>query len=318
MGGDPEVVGRVIEVGGQSLEVIGIAPKGFQGLNQSIGRPDSDLWVPMSLVHEISGRDPFANQYCPGARFVDDVGRMRAGDDIGRVLAELEVLAPQVAGSVGGDREDLYRAEVRRVAMVDPSDAGPMIALVFPIPILVLVVGCLNAANLFLVRASGRGHEIAVRTAIGASRWRIVRQLLFESLVLASASAAVALPLAWAGLSVSHRFLLIPMPIDMLVLSLSVITAWGVALGFGLWPAIRVTGRRPARMLGLPHASPSGVQGRLRGRRALVVVQVAVSLSLLASGTQLISTLESLGGTAGTAPDQLLMGSFDLAQLGLC
>ena len=206
------------------------------------------------------------------------------------------------------------RVEVSGLSRLDEADAVEIAAIILSVPFLVLVIGCVNAANLLLVRASRRSREVALRLALGASRPRLVRQLVIESLVLAIGAALLALPLAWSGLQLLAAFM-IPMPLDGTVVAGALVTAFLTALGFGLVPAFQATGQHPSAALGTSPAGSGGTRSESRGRRVLVAGQVALSLGLLATGFQLTSALESLAEPPGTDPDRLLLASFDLAQL---
>ncbi len=313
-GGDPGAIGRLIQVADQNVEIVGVAPEGFAGVGSGIGRRGAEIWLPIPLTelvlkdvpNEVRGQQP-------GGRYIQYLGRMKDGVDVPLVQAELDVLAPQTATI--RFRQGPVMGEASVLSMVDPSQAAIMTSVILPVPILVLIIGCINAANLLLARASRRNREMAIRLAVGASRWRLIRQLIVESLVLALGAAAVALPLAWWGLQFATPFLLVPMPLDASVLAAALGTAVVTAIVFGLIPALRATTHRPAAQLGASHAGIGPAPGQSRGSQTLVAVQVALSLGLLATGTQLVSALEAVGNAAGTDSDRLLMVSFDLEQL---
>ena len=315
-GGDPSVIGRSIQTGGQIFEVIGVAPPGFAGTHRGI-----DLWLPIAFVDGAAMDDPLQQS---GAREIRYMGRMRAGVGVERVEAELAVVARRLgvarpggdvnAGRLVASADDSVERVRVEVSALSRSDAvGEVVALVLPIPLLVLVLACVNAANLLLVRASGRSREVAVRLALGASRSRLVRPLIVESLVLAIGAALLALLVAWSGLQmIAASFVLWPMPLDGTVVAGALVTAILTALGFGLVPALRAAGQRPA-VLGTSPAGSGGTRAESRGRRVLIAGQIALSLGLLASVFQLSSTLQS--EPPGTNPERMLLSSFDLAQL---
>ena len=312
-GGDPSVVGRPIQVGRQVAQIIGVAPREFRGTTQNPIQTGVEIWLPIALADRVGKDDPGSLGWQPGARLIQYVGRMRDGVGVDRVEAELGVVAGRVIPSlvVRGRPAGVEVAGLSRLAK---ADAAQLVAAILPVPLLVLVIACLNAANLLLMRASQRGREVALRLAIGASRLRLVRQFVIESAILAVAATLLALPLAWSGLQLLAEFS-IPIPLDQTVVAGALVTAFLTALGFGLVPALQATRQHPGAALGTAPAGSGVTRSQSRGRRALVAVQVALSLTLLATGFQLTSALESLAKPPGTDPDRLLLASFDLAQL---
>ncbi len=323
-GRDPSVAGRPIQVGGQIFQIAGVAPQGFRGTSQSPTQTGVELWLPIGLVDRVGdplsfGRgDSVLLNDRPGERLIRYIGRMQDGVRVDRVETELAVIAGRVVTPAGATTPVI--AEVSSLSRLnDRTNAGQFVAIfvaiIVSIPLLVLAIACVNAANLFLVRASRRRREVAVRLALGASRLRLVRQLVIESLVLAIGAAVLALPLAWWGLQWVSAFMMIPMPLDGTVAAGALVTAFLTAIGFGLVPALHAAGQHPSAVLGTSPAGSGGTRAESRGRRVLVAGQVALSLALLATGFQLTSALESLAEPPGTDPDRLLLASFNLAHL---
>jgi putative ABC transport system permease protein len=317
-GADPAVIGRSIRVADEFVQIVGVAPALFVGIDRerpagprriSVGR-GPDVWLPMWLADRVLPLT--AAEQRRQERDVYFVGRLRDGVDVPQLQAEAAVVAQRLAApSPGG------RAEVLRVWRVNPRSWHIGVIVVMPIPILVLVIACVNAANLMLARGSQRQREMAIRLAIGAGRGRIIRQLLIESAVLALVATAVAVPIAWWGLQLASSPLGIPIPIDATVLVLTVLTAAGTTVAFGLAPAVRVSAQQPSSTLGPVGARSDTIPRQSRMRRALVVAQVALSLGLLATGSQLVATVRSQAVSGGTPADRLLIARFNLQPLKL-
>ncbi len=321
-GGDPSVIGQAIRVADWFVQIVGVAPPLFEGIDRprpagprriGVGRPP-DLWLPMWLADRVLPLT--AAERRRQEREFQFVGRLLDRVELPQLQAEAAALARGVAASRGEQPQD-PRAEVLRIWRVNPKHWHLGIAVVMPIPILVLAIACVNAGNLMLARGSQRQRELAIRLAIGAGRGRIVRQLLLESAMLALLATAVALPIAWWGLHLAATPWNIPLPLDTTVLMFTVMAGAATTVAFGLAPAVRVSARQPASILGPAAARRDAVPQQSRMRRVLVIGQVALSLALLATGSQLVSTVSSGAVSAGTSPDRLLIARFDLEPLKL-
>jgi len=316
-GSDPNVLGRFVTLGAAgSARIIGVAPPHFVGASKGdVGMmgPGVEIWMPLPMARRafapITDRD--AGLLDDAERYFTFIGRMRPAVTVAQVAAQAQVAVRTVTAGRPNGRAD-GNAEVTHVWFNDPVFFAATIAAMLAVPALVLVIACLNAANLLVARGARRRREMAVRTALGATRWQIVRQVLIESVLLALAAAAVSVPLAAWTLSAAIAFVDLPMPIDSRVITFACSVALLSAIAFGTVPAVRLSATRPWTELGTSHP---GDEGRGRMRRTLVVVQVALSLGLLATGTQLIGFLPAQLQSAGTEPGKLVMASFDVGQV---
>jgi putative ABC transport system permease protein len=321
LGADPSVIGRSMRVGDGFVQIVGVAPPFFAGVDRT--RPGTgrsmnvergpDIWLPLWLADRTllarDGREPFAER---GVYFV---GRLAAGADEPQVQAEAAVLARRLAATRSATSSNAL-ADVRRVWRVNPGTWRVGAVVILPIPVLVLLIACVNAANLMTARGSQRQREIAIRLAIGAGRSRVIRLLLVESALLAAAATAIALPAARWGMQFASTPLGVPIPFDLTVLTLTVAAAALTTVAFGLAPAVRISAQRPSSTLGATGTRTDGRPGQSRARRVLVMAQVALSLGLLATAWQLVATVRGEAVAAGTAPDRLLLARFDLRPLG--
>jgi putative ABC transport system permease protein len=312
-GGDSPV-GRFMTVAGQPVQVVGVAEDGFRGTYLSFGT-DTDLYVSWGMADRVAvdrmdaPRPPAA----PGEFELTHLVRLHDQASKSRAIEQATLVAPRlVSARIGPSGRPSTRA--RALGRDDGADVLPEVAAILVVPFLVLLIGCINAATLVLVRGTVRRRDVAVRLALGASRWRVVRYFLVESLLLALITAAVTLPvLSWtlAGLG---RLVPATFTVDGRVAAFAVLVSCASVLLFGLAPAVRLSAASDASALA--SSRTSATPRRARTRQVLVAVQVALSIVLLATGGQLLTAVREQANATGVAdPSRLLLVSFDLSQI---
>lgn len=288
-GGDPKIVGQTITLDGASYDVLGVMPAGF------VFMIEVDLFTPIAFTPEQLAATNHGNEYLIG------VARLKPGVTFAQASADLESVADQLRPQFYGPNWGITLVPLREQLV--GSFRSALLILLGAVGC-VLLIACANVANLLLARASSRQKEIAVRTALGASRMRIVRQLLTESVLLASLGGAFGLLLAFVGI----RALVLGVPEDItgfivgwkdinlsapvLAFTLGVSMLTGVV--FGLVPALRAS--RPDLNESLKEGGRGGTEGRRNNlvRASLVVVEVAVALVLLIGAGLLIRSFVRL------------------------
>lgn len=324
-GRDSTAIGRVLRLGGQPFTIIGVAPRGFEGLLRGFG---PDVWVPAGAYSRISLFDPSGR----GNRGLLVVGRLAPGKRLADARAQLEVVAQRLHQAYPQNWTDV-KDRARVVTVIPESEArlfpqirGAVVgfmALLIVVVGLVLLIACANVANLLLAKAAARRKEMAIRLSLGAARGRLVRQLLTESVVLGLAAGAAGLTLAaWVSGFVSGFRPPVPLPIalsvslDTRVVGFTVAVSLLTAIAFGLAPALQLAQPRLASALKDDVGSAPG-RRRHRLRDTLVVVQMAVSLILLVGGGLLIRALRSGQSIdPGIDTEHALMMSVDLGLQG--
>jgi predicted permease len=328
--GDRTVVGRTIALNSHAMTVIGVAQPGFDGAE--LGVP-TKVFVPIMMKTEMTPHSDGLKDRRRRLSWVTAYGRLKPGVNLEQAqlslqplmhsILEMEVQQPEfIRSSTAADRQLFLR---NRVELLPGSENGLSEYMRKPLWLLlaltgaVLLLACANLANLLLARATARERELAVRLAIGAGRARIVRQLLLESLILASAGAILGLALAFLADRILLRiylpaeaaaeFVVSPIP-DGRVLAFVVGVMLLTSLVFGLLPAVR--GSRTEITLSLKDRSGALSAGGISLRRMLVGVQIALSLLLLVGAGLFVRTLrnlESLG--PGFPTDRLLTFRID-------
>lgn len=318
-----DLAGLSVTIGTQSFAVIGVAPRGFVGLYPSaildadVSAPS--LFLPLEAARLVrAGPKETDVAGLLGDTWLWVVGRLRDGATARQAEAQAAIVAQRLASRYPAERSGAF-AQVRAgaAAIADPGTTASVVLFVMAVPLIILLVACANLANQLLARAVDRGGEIAVRLSLGASRGRVVRQLLVESAAIAVAASLVGLALARVILDLLPRLLALPyrVPFDGRVLLFSLGAAAATAMLFGLVPALRAT--RAGLSEVLKDRAAAGGRGRSRLQRALIVAQIAASLALISLAGVFLRAAEPRWAAEGDAGSRIAVVSLDLDLLGL-
>ncbi|HEY6269915.1 MAG TPA: ABC transporter permease [Candidatus Acidoferrum sp.] len=327
--GDPSVVGKRLTLDGNSFQVMGVTPPGFNGI--SIG-DTYDVAVPICVEPILSPRNNRLT--LRHAWWLATIGRLKPGWTIARANAQMLVVTPAILQETippvydaeGTKKYLQYKlgafsastgfSELRR-------DSETSLWLLLGITGLVLLIACANLANLMLARTSARERQITIRRALGASRWRMVRELLSESLLIALGGSICGLFLAFAisrmlvaFISTQQNQVFLNLGMDWRVLVFTTALAALTTVSFGLAPALRATRAEPATLLQSGSRGTTGGRERFSLRRILIVSQVGLSVVLLTGALLFVRSLRNLTTlSVGFQQTGILVTSVDFGRL---
>jgi len=312
-----DAVGQAVRINGHDFTVVGVAPRGFRGVDVL---ERADVWIPLSAASEVSpdiGRPLERRTW-----WLKGVGRLAAGATLEQARAAARTRAAAIAEAFP-DSHDGFTVRVDPVRGMAPDDRGkvaPLSALLLGVTLIVLLIACANVANLLVARGVAQQRETAIRVALGASRWRLLRLRLFESLVLAAGGGLCALLFSmWftdALLQLSGAPLEASATPDYRVLAFTSTLSIVTALVFGLAPALMASKAQPAPAL-KGESSSDGRRTRSRLQGALVAGQLALSMVLLLAATMFLKSLVSARtADVGFDPHGRVALSFNLRMHG--
>jgi predicted permease len=304
-GGDPHVIGRTLEIDHAPYTIVGVMPRSFAFNDMTeVG----DVYLPASLMPVVNVSDP---AYVAWIKLRPHVTPAAAN-------AALEPIVRQFVKQRSGHFPDHAHVALQRIIWIFQKNTGPTLTLLLAGVVLLLIIGCANCSILLLARGRTRRHELAIRSAIGASRWRIVRQLFVEAIVISSTGAVL-------GVAASYWLAKLPLllspdsfPAESVIRINAPILAFSVALAllcgilFGLVPALRLSRHDSARML--PGRQIGGVAAPAKHRwSVLIASQVALTLLLMATaGTAIHSFLQLMRMPLGYDPANVMQVGIQL------
>jgi putative ABC transport system permease protein len=315
--GDPGVIGRSVNINGRAFTIVGVMPAGFQFPVRAEAR---DLWLTFSRQAQADDPTDTPMTGQRGNHFVNAVARLKPGVTLDQANADVASIARALAAEY--PKSNSYTGIGARSQLEDlvGDTRTPLLILLGAVG-LVLLIACANVANLLLARASGRAREIAIRAALGATRGRVIRQLIAESLSLSLGGAA--LGIAAASLSLTSILRLYPsnlpraqeVGVDYHVLVFSVGLAIITGIAFGLVPALQVSKPNLSVAMREGGRSNTASRGHNRLRSVLVIAETAIGVPLLIGAGLLIRSFNRLSHVdLGFNPAHLLTASFDLSE----
>jgi predicted permease len=319
--GDPAIVGKTMQINLHTYAIVGVAPRGFQGCKSGLR---TELWIPLGMDRQVWGSTRISDR---GVSWLNVLGVMRPGVDHHQVENDSNLLMQRIADSYPASHQGANQIST------DPlwrSPFGANVYLYGTLPILLalaavlLLLACANVANLLLVRSVSRRREYAIRLSMGASRWRLVRQLMVENLLLAMAGGGVALAITfWTARTLGSFLPFSTLPInvngsvDGTVTLVTILVAALTSVVAGVLPALRASSLSPVTVLKDEALNTSGGLHKSRLASGLVVMQVALSLTLLVCAGLFVRSLSKAQDVdLGFDANHVYLASFDLDPLG--
>ena len=305
-GGDPGILGRRLQLNGKIRTVVGVMPPRFMWRG-------ADVYLPV-VFH--------TGEITEGVRFVHVLGRLKPGVTAAQAEADLRPIVTDLRRQAPADFPDQWTVGLLSFKETFPSGIREQLWILFGAVGLLLLISCVNVSNLLLSKATARSREMAIRTSLGATRSRVIRQLLMESLVLSLVGGLVGIVFAYAGL----KGILAMVPSNTIpdeaqislngaVLLFTMGLSFAASLIFGLAPALQMAGQDPIRSLRQRgHGDSGGLRQRLL-RGGLVVSEVALSLMLLVGASLMTRTLVKITNLNLTVhPDRVLLMTIPLSE----
>ncbi len=309
-GGDQSVLGRSINLSGNLYTIIGVMPPTFRF---PVTAPQDGIWTTLASDKDPGNGTPATNR---GMHFLSSIGRMKPGSTLAQVNQDLQTIAKNLAREYPNTnkRRDYARAQTELAAVI--GDTRIILLVVLGAVTLVLLIACGNIANLLLARMRERQREIAMRSALGAGRWQIIRQLLVESVVLSVIGGIAGCALAFVCTPAVLTLIGDSVPraaaagVDLRVLAFAILLSCTAGLIFGIVPAIAAS--KTDLTTTLKDGGRSQIAGRDWLRSSLIVGQVALGLVLTTGAGLLMTSFAHLShAQQGFNPDHLMTLYFE-------
>jgi predicted permease len=311
-GAEPSTVGRTVSLNGESYTIVGVMPPSFR----DFWSRDAEIWTPLALTPDNFVVGNFTNEW------LNLTARLKPGVTLDQASRDMRAFAEKLKRDNPGSFPEKWTLKVTSLDQIATGDIRPALLVLLGAVGFVLLIACANVANLLLARAAGRTKEVAIRSAMGAERWHIVRQLLTESVVLSVIGGAIGLLIAYwsvralVAMNPGNVPRIEEMGIDGNVLLFTAIVSLGTGLLFGVMPALQISRTDLQTTLREGGRGSGGDRSGQRVRRGLVVAEVALALTLLVGAGLLVKSSARLSGVdPGFDPNDVLTFSLSLPEV---